>query len=280
MGEDSVPVIQQVRLIALAAALAAAGAETAGAQQRISVDGSTGTAPLVAALGQAFTANSNVVVEVGKGLGTKARFEALQAGKIDVAMASHGLNVAEVTRMNMSVHRIAMTPVVFAVHETVNLGRLTEAQICAIYRGSARNWKDFGGADLAVAPLARPDSEVDAEVVRGGLACFKDLKLPESVKVLARAGDMAKALAETPGGIGMTSATVVEQSRGKVKAVALDGITADEASIAAGRYRLTRDAFLVTGNAPSPPVKAFIGFVTGAEGAAVIRANGAIPATK
>jgi hypothetical protein len=36
-------------------------------------------------------------------------------------MASHGLNVSEVTGRGMAVHRIAMTPVVFAVHDSVNL---------------------------------------------------------------------------------------------------------------------------------------------------------------
>jgi len=260
--------------------VAAANPSPANAQQKIMIDGSTGTAPLVAALGKAFTAKHGIVVELGKGLGNKARFEALSAGKIDVAMASHGLKVADITAMGMTVHRIATTPVVFAVHETVRIDGLTDAQICAIYEGRQNNWKDFGGSDLAIAPLARPDSEVDAEVVRGGIGCFKALKLPVGVRVLERAGDMARALAETSGAIGMTSATVVEQSKGKIKALALNRIAADEANVVAGRYRLRRDSFLVTRNAPSPQVKAFIDFVSGPEGAAVIKANGAIAATK
>jgi len=272
--------VKDRRALVLAAALFAAGIAPAGAQQKILVDGSTGTAPLVDALGKAFTAKSNVAVEVGKGLGTKARFDALSGSTIDIAMASHGLNVGQVTGMGMTVHRIAMTPVVFAIHESVAIANLTEAQVCAIYSGGARNWKELGGGDLAIAPLARPDSEVDAEVVRGGIGCFKDLRLPESVRIMARAGDMAKALAETAGGIGMTSATVVEQSRGKIKAVALGGIAATETNVLGGTYRLTRDAFLVTRNAPSPPVQAFIDFVKAADGAAVIKANGAIPAAK
>lgn len=78
----------------------------------------------------------------------------------------------------------------------------------------------------------------------------------------------------------MTSATVVAQSRGRIAAVTLNGVAAEEANVAAGRYRLTRDAFLVVGNAPSGPVKAFIDFVRSAEGAAIIKANGAIAASK
>ena len=155
---------------------------------------------------------------------------------------------------------------------------LTEAQLCSIYEGKARNWKELGGSDLAVAPLVRPESEVDMEVVRDGIACFKNLKLSDGIRTLERAGDMARALAETTGGIGMTSATFVAQSKGRIKALMLNGVAADEANVVSGKYRLTRDAFLVTGKAPSEAVNAFIAFVRGPEGAAVIKANGAIAA--
>jgi phosphate transport system substrate-binding protein len=278
--------MQMIRLgnlsaCAFAIALAAlAATKTADAQQKILIDGSTGTAPLVSALGKAFTAKSGTGVELGRGLGTKARFEALAGGKIDIAMATHGLNVGEVNAMGMTVHRIAMTPVVFAVHQSVAINGLSNAQLCAIYEGRARNWNELGGPDLAIAALTRPDSEVDAEVVRDGIACLKGVKMPDSVKVLARAGDMARALADTTGGIGMTSATVVEQSQGKIKAIALNGTVPSESNVVAGSYRLTRDAFLVTRNAPSAETKAFIDFVKSADGTAVIRANGAIAAAK
>jgi phosphate transport system substrate-binding protein len=263
-----------------AVGLVLAAANAADAQQKILIDGSTGTAPLVSALGKAFTAKSGVTVDIGGGLGTKARFEALTGGKIDIAMASHGLNIAQVSGMGLNVHRVAMTPVVFAVHQSVSIEGLGDAQVCAIYEGRARNWKEFGGPDLAVAALTRPDSEVDAEVVRDGIACLKGVKMPDNIKVMPRAGDMAKALADTAGGIGMTSATVAEQSQGKIKMLALNGIVPSESNVVSGRYRLTRDAFLVTRNAPSADAKAFIDFVRSGEGAAVIRANGAIAAAK
>lgn len=273
-------ILRSARTFAIAAAVAIAATGPTSAQQKITIDGSTGTAPLVEALGKAFTAKSNVIVEVGKGLGTKARFEALSNKRIDIAMASHGLNVAEVTSMGMTVHRVALTPVVFAVHESVRTESLTDAQLCAIYSGKIGNWKELGGPELAVVALARPDSEIDAEVIRAGVPCFKELQLPDNVRIMPRAGDMAKALSEITGGIGMTSATVVEQSRGKIKAIALNGIVADEASVIAGGYRLTRDAFLVTSDQPSAGVKAFVEFVRSPAGGAVIRANGAIAASK
>jgi phosphate transport system substrate-binding protein len=250
------------------------------AETIIKIDGSTGTAPLVRALGKAFTAKRGITVEVGKGLGTKARLAALADGKIDIAMASHGLKVDAVTKQGMTVHRIAMTPVIFGVHQTVKIRGLGEADVCNIYAGGQRNWKALGGPDLAIVPLTRPDTEVDMEIVRDGLGCFKILKLRAGINVLKRAGDMAKALAETTGGIGMTSTTVAAQSRGKIKAIMLNGAEPNEANVAAGQYRLTRDAFLIVGKTPSASAQAFVAFVRNAEGAALIRANGAIPETK
>jgi phosphate transport system substrate-binding protein len=252
----------------------------AHAQSKILIDGSTGTAPLVAALGKAFAAKGGAAVEIGKGLGGRERLEALASGKIDIAMASHGLKIDEVTRRGMVVHRIAKSAVVFAVHESAKINRLTQAQVCAVYQGRHKNWKEIGGADLAIVAHVRPDSEVDTEVIRDHVGCLKAMKFPEAVKVMAKGGDMARALAETSGAFGVTSATVVEQSKGKVIAVALEGVAPSARNIAAGRYRLVRDAFLVTRKDADGAVKAFIAFVKSREGAAVIQVNGAIAATK
>jgi phosphate transport system substrate-binding protein len=252
------------------------GLDDAFAQKKIKIDGSTGTLPLVEALAKAFSVNNPVEFEFGKGLGTKARLDALKSGAIDIAMASHGLNVAQVTADGMNVHRIATTPVVFAVNQTVTIDGLSGAQICAIYDGKIRDWREAGGPALPVAPLARPESEVDTEVIRASIGCFKELKLANHVALQARAGDMAKALSETAGGIGITSATIVGRSGGKIKAIALDGLSASESNVRSGAYKLTRDAFLVARNSAPAEVTGFLDFVRSPRGAEIIRTSGAI----
>jgi phosphate transport system substrate-binding protein len=241
------------------ASLIAAGvlwSGSAAAQEAIRIDGSTGVAPLATALVRAYQQKTpNVQVAIGKGLGTKARIDALQAGTIDIALASHGLKVDDLTRAGLVVTEIARTPVVFAVNSSVTIPSLTYDQVCAIYQGERTNWKEFGGPDLAIAPRTRPDTEVDAEVARDQVACLKSLKMPESVKIMQRGGDMAQELAATPGAFGMTTATVVEQSGGKVKALALGGITPDETNVTAGKYTLVREAFFVTKPSTRTPLR-------------------------
>lgn len=249
------------------------------AADKIVLDGSTGVMPLASALAKAFQAkNPDAAFEFGKGLGTKARIQALADGKIDIALASHGLKVEEITRQGMSVHEVARIAVVFGVNVSVPVANLTGQQICDIYSGKLTNWKALGGPDLEIAVRTRPDSEVDTEVMREGVACLRDLKMPDSVKVMPKSGDMARELAAVPGGIGMTSMTVVEQSKGSIKAVSLSGVAPSADNVRRKAYTLIRESFFVTRGSPSTTVARFLEFTRSASGDDVIAANGAVPA--
>jgi phosphate transport system substrate-binding protein len=235
--------------------------------ERLVIDGSTGVMPLVAALAKAYQErHPGAVIELGKGLGTKARLDALHEAKIDIALASHGLVVDDLARRGMAAHEFAKVAVVFGINASVPVTTLTDTQVCDLFAGRITSWKQLGGPDIPVAARTRPDSEVDTEVVRDRIACLKELKMPDAVKVMARAGDMAKELAAVPGAIGMTTTTVVEQSQGRIRAASLSGVAP-----------MTRDSFLVTKASPTPAVAKFVEFVRSSAGAEVIVANGAVP---
>ena len=264
--------------ISIVTATLFATATAAPAQTTLKVDGSTGAMPLVAALAKAYESKSTGLnIEIGQGLGTKARIDALKAGSIDVAVASHGLNIDDLVKAGMSVDEIARTPVVLGVNASVPVKNLSQSEVCAVYSGTLTNWNAAGGPDLAIAARTRPDSEVDAEVARNGIACLKVLKMPDTIKIMPTGGDMAKELAATTGAIGMTTTTVVEQSGDKIKALSLDDVAPTEANVTAGKYRLVREVFLVAKGDASPTTKAFLSFVKSPDGAKVIKANGAIP---
>jgi len=266
------------RIGALMLGITVATSIHAQTSEKIVVDGSTGVMPLVSALAKAYEERyPAATVEMGKGLGTKARLQALADGKIDIALASHGLVADELTRRGMAVHEIAKVAVVFGVNASVLAASVTDRQICDIYAGTVTNWTELGGPDLAIAPRTRPDSEVDAEVVRGKIACLKELKMSERVKVMPRSGDMAKELATSVGAIGMTTTTVVEQSRGQIKPLSLNSVIPSAENVERKIYTLTRDSFLVTKAPPPPGVSRFLDFVRSSAGTAVIVANGAVP---
>jgi len=261
-----------IALLSALMILPARGAES------IVLDGSSGMLPLARALAAAYQKQSpDPQVETGKGLGTGARLRALAEGKIHIALASHGIKPDDIQKGNLKIIEVAKGAIVFAVNASVPIANITESEVCDIYSGKSRNWQALRGTDNPVAVLSRPPTEVDPEVIREKVACFKDLEEVETAKVMARGGDMAKGLAETPHAIGMTSMTVVEQSGGQVKALSLTGTAPTEENVKSGRYFLTRDFLFVIRGEPTPLVKRFVDFVLSPEGDRVIRANGAVP---
>jgi phosphate transport system substrate-binding protein len=245
---------------------------------RFVIDGSTGVIPLATALVKAFQErNPGITIEMGQGLGTGVRIQALAEGRIDIALASHGLRLDDITRQGMSAHEIARTAVVFAVNASVPVVNLTDQEICDIYAGRTSSWKTLGGADRDIAPRTRPDSEVDAEVVRANIQCLAGLQMSATVEIMPKTGDMAKELSETAEAIGMTTMTVVEQSQGKIRALSINGIAPSPENVERAAYPLVRKAFLITRATPPLPVAQFLQFVRDPAGEKVIRANGAIP---
>jgi phosphate transport system substrate-binding protein len=251
----------------------------AGAAEQIRIDGSSGVRPLAKALAEAYQKKwTGVEIKIGKGMKTKARIRALADGKINIATASHGINRKRFSEHGLAVHRFAKIAVVFGVNSGVPAKNLTDQQICGIYTAKITDWKQLGLPALPVAPRTRPDDEVDAEVARSKIPCLKNLKMAKTVKVMPKSGRMARALASTPGAIGMTTMVRVHQSKGRIKAVSLNGIAPSAKNMKDGRYTLTRDAFLVTRANPSTAVTKFLKFIRSPEGEKVIIENNAAPA--
>jgi phosphate transport system substrate-binding protein len=101
----------------------------ASAAEKILLDGSTGMLPLASALAKAYQQKStDPELELGKGLGTGARLRAVADGKIQIALASHGIETAEVQKRNLKVIPVAKGAIVFAVN-SVPLSNITEEQV-------------------------------------------------------------------------------------------------------------------------------------------------------
>lgn len=246
--------------------------------ETVRIDGSSGVMPLAAALAREYRATRpHVTIAMGAGLGSRARLEAVAQGRIDVALASHGLDAADLSRQGLVAHEIAHAAVVFATHAGVPLTGLTQQQLCDVYAGRVTNWRQLGGPDLAIAARTRPVGEVDGDVVRDGIPCLRDAAPGPDVRSLETPEDMAAALAVTAGAVGMTSLPFVERSAGRLRALALDGVVPSAESVRRGAYRLTRRSVFVTRAAPTASVRRFLDFARSAEAARVIAASGAVP---
>lgn len=273
-------------LVFLCAVFVACGGDTAASRDDadvalapVHIDGSNGVMPLARALAEAYmAAEPGAVVTFGNGLGSRARLDSLRAGRMDIALASHGLDTAALRAEGMPVHRIAQTPVVFGVHSaSVSLDGLPSSRLCDVLAGRETSWRPLGdGRDLPIVLVVRPEAEVDMEVLRDRVACAHDVVITPSAVVVEETADMARAITNTEGAIGITTATVASQSGGAIRAMALDGVMPGVEAVREGRYALTRSSYLITRGDAHAGVARFLAFVASAEGQRVLEANGAV----
>lgn len=244
----------------------------------IRMDGSAGVRPLVEALARGYALQRpDITILIGDGLGAKARVTAVAESRIDIAMASHGVDMEELRARGLTAVEIARVAVVFGLHEDAAPVTVTEQQLCDLYGGRIANWRELGGADVPVLLLARPEGEVDADVVAAGIGCFPPVAQMRGARVLQRPDEMAEALSTTSGAVGMTSLPFVQRSGGTFRVLAIDGVEPTPANVRDGTHALTRQSFLVVSEEPSPAVASFLAFVTGAAGAGIMEAQGAVP---
>ncbi|MBX7184086.1 MAG: substrate-binding domain-containing protein [Vicinamibacteria bacterium] len=234
--------------------------------------------PLASALRNAWRAQlEDVEVSLGAGLSDEARLEALAGGSIDVAFAGPGLDVRDVASRGMTASKVALVAVVFAVHADVTVRDLGPSDFCDIFAGRVRNWAAYGGPDLPIQPVLRPDTEPDTESVRASIPCMRSLVPGPNVVVARTASDMRVALQDTSGAIGLTTLAAVRQSIVALRALSLASVSPVPANVLSGRYPLTRAVWMVTGSPPSPSARRFLAFVASERGSAAIAEAGLLP---
>lgn len=239
------------------------------------IDGSNGARPLVDALAASFMeSHPGRKVDVGAGMPSAARLAALDEDRIDLIMASHGLDKETLRVEGYDVYRFAEMPVVLAINTEGNpMEAITTSELCGIYAGEYNNWLELGGPDLPVRRFARPRVEVDMEVLEASLPCFRTLTMAADVQTKERSGELAQAVMDTPGAIGMTTMTRVLASEGLLRALALDGVRPDHGTLLNGDYTLMRDVFLVAPPNAAQSVSDFLDFVESAGAEVIINAR-------
>lgn len=248
-------------------------------EETIVIDGSTGVRPLVVALTDRYKAQDNTAVafEVGDGLNPAHRIKALANGDIDIAMASHGIDIDKITELGLVVHLFAKVAVVIGVNKSTPITTISYQNLCDIYGGKSTHWENLSSNTGVITPLIRPHSEVDTEVVMKHIPCFSSLHIPPTVREFEKSGQMARALAQTPGTIGITTMVRVSQSHGKISPLALNGVAPSVDNVLNGSYSLTRNMYLITRAIPTEIVTDFLAFLASDEGKQVIIENNAVP---
>ena len=271
-------------LVAAAALVAAGRAPSARASkaQPVRIGGTGGAIGTVRALAEAQRRRDPAAAELQllPNLGTSGGIAAVLEGAADIALAARLPTDAE--RAAGARHTpYARTPFAFATRAGGAAVRAVALDdVARIYAGELAEWP--GGAPIRV--VRRPASDSDTltlEAVSPAMA--RAVTAAQRRPGLVTAGtdqDNADALEAVHGSFGaITLAQFLSEGR-KLALFALDGVEPTPDAVAAGRYPLSKTFCFVTRSEPAPEAAAFMAFVAGPEGGAVLAGLGQEPVAR
>jgi phosphate transport system substrate-binding protein len=233
------------------------------------VAGSTSVQPYAELLAEEFSARypgDDIDVQGG---GSSAGIQATESGTADVGMSSRDLNEKEKYLWNVEIARDGLAIIIHPENPVVNL---TFSQIQAIYTGAATHWSQLGGEEHRIHIIAREDGS-------GTRSAFDSLVM-EDIRISPRAiiqdsnGAVRQLVANDRHSIGFISLGLVDAT---VKAIQINGITANWENVQNGSYNLFRPFIFVTDGPPAGDVKRFIEFTLSEAGQQILIDEGLIP---
>lgn len=209
-------------------------------------------------------------------LGTSGGIAAVLEGAADIALAARPPTDAE-RAAGARDTAYARTPLAFATRKGGSARAVAMADVVRIYAGELAEWPD--GTPIRI--VRRPSSDAAATVLAAASPALAGaLAAAQRRPGLVTAGtdqDNAEALEAVHGSFGaITLAQFLSEER-RLTLLALDGVEPAPHAVAEGRYPLSTTFRFVTRGEAMPAAAAFMGFVDGPEGGAVLARLGQEP---
>ena len=240
----------------------------------VKLDGSTSMEKLVNALAEAMPESYPNISLEAQFTGSSSGIKALIDGTADIGDASRNLKDEE--KASGAVENIvAIDGIAIAVNPSLEVEDITSEQLAQIYTGEITNWSQLGGQNEAIVVIGR-DS---ASGTRGAFEEILDIEgMCKYAQEIESTGAVVAKVASVEGAIGYVSLDMIDDT---VKAMALNGVTPSNETIADGTYTLARPFVMATMgeiSEQSEAVQAVFTFIASEEGQAVLEAVGLVGA--
>ena len=227
------------------------------------------------------------IAVTGGGSGTG--IAALINNTVDIANASRAIKPEELADAEAHGVRpvefvVARDAIAVIVHRSNPVDQLSLDQISRIYSGEIRNWAEVGGEDRPIVRLSRETNSGThvyflEEVLRLGQKDNPTLFSPDTLLLPSSEGITAE-LAYNRNAIGYDGLGYVTDDV-KVLAVAANPsgpyILPSAASVNDGTYPIARDLYMYTAGQPTPEAQAYLAWIVGLEGQAIVTQLGFVP---
>jgi phosphate transport system substrate-binding protein len=243
----------------------------------IDIKGSTTVLPIAQKAAEVFMkGNPNAKITVSGG-GSGNGIKAIIDGTTDIADASRFIKDKEAQlAMEKGVYpvpcRVALDSIVPAVNPKNKVTNLTTDQLRDIYMGKITNWKEVGGDDKEIVVISRDTSSGTFEAWKEMV--MKDEKVVQSALTVPSNGAIVQTISKTDGAIGYVGYGYLTKD---IKAVSVNGISANVETTLSGAYPVSRPLFMFTKGWPEGETLDFINFVISKKGQELVKEAGFIP---
>jgi phosphate transport system substrate-binding protein len=189
--------------------------------------------------------------------------EALRDGLVDVALVSRELAPDEAEGLAAAV--IAYDAVAILVNDQNPVSSLSLRELRDVFSGDILVWSGVGGEEVDIQVLSREDGSGTREAFEEMVMGAKSVTLTAIVIPSSQA--VGEFVARDPVAIGYASAAAVPDG---AEALSIDGVRPDLQAVMERDYALIRPLMLVTQGNPDDEVQAFVDFVLGPAGQAIV----------
>ena len=214
----------------------------------------------------------------GSGVGITALLE----GTTELAQLSRKIKFDERQKLQQQGKTVkeviaAYDALAVVVHPSNRVTNLTREQLEGIFTGKIKNWKEVGGADVAIVPYSRETSSGTYEFFKESV--LKNKNYMSGIMSMPATGAIIQSISQTRGAIGYVGLAYLSK---EVKAILVsydEGKTYVEPTVANAKnetYPIVRPLYYYYDAAAEAKVKSFIDFILSAKGQSIVSEIGFI----
>jgi phosphate transport system substrate-binding protein len=247
-----------------------------GAQEKVVIGGSGAITEEMEFIVKAYMAKfpTEHVQIIQDPMSTTGGIEATKTGRVTIGMITRSLKDDE--KGNLVYRRYARRLVGVGVNKSVTADNVSDSQLCDIFTGKIKSWKELGGSDIKIVVLARKQDDNNFNAIRDKLPCLKT-QLASDAIYLVRGTEILDALQNRPGTIGVISLGAQTVIRPSIKPLALSNVAPTADGVRSGKYKYFTEIGLVTQGEPKGAVKRFFDFASGPEAHKILEKYQTVP---